>query len=100
MKYSERKLLNVINGSLNIRDICSFVIRLLYDKENGINYINRIQDTLYKKKIIPFKVTNKSDYLKIDEIENKDLSLLMEYFCIANFELKELRNDISKPSRI
>lgn len=35
------------------------------------------------------------DYLKIDEIEDKDISLLMEYFCLANVELKELRNEIS-----
>lgn len=99
MKYSEEQFSKIwdmiINDFQNIRRIRSFIIYLLYDRENGINFINRIQDYLYKKKIIRFKVTDKSDYLKIDEIEDKDISLLMEYFCLANVELKELRNEIS-----
>ena len=98
MDYTEEEFLAVFNEALhnnNLRELLSLVRRLCYDRKNGIRRINYIQDCLYEKKIIPFKVHEEQDYLKIDEFVGDDvISWLLEYFCEANTSLKELRNEV------
>jgi hypothetical protein len=96
MKYTEKKFKKTWKQAKNdLREILSLVRCLLYDKEDGIRRINFIQDDLYERHIIPFKMSSEEDFYKIGEVNDNDIiSDLLYYFQLANTELKRLRNEI------
>lgn len=102
MKYTEKQFLETWKQvKTDLRKILSLVRSMVYDRETGIHHINFIQDYLYKRNVIPFKVNSEQDYHKIDKFKgDNNIILLLEYFYLANTELKILRNEISKTSRI
>ena len=102
MKYTEEVFLKLWKQSKSdLRKVLSLVRSLLYDREDGIRHINYIQNDLYERHIIPFKVSSEQDYDKIDKYKgNINVVLLLEYFYLANTELKRLRNEIYQAPRI
>ena len=75
------------NNFTNLRLFSSLVLECAHiilekDKEH-IKYINRIQEDLINKGIIPFKVDNINDRIKIDELPNNDVKEFLRYVLLA-----------------
>lgn len=98
MKYTEEQFIKTWEQVKNdLRKVLSLVRCLLYDREDGIRRINVIQDNLYERHIIPYKMKSENDFCKIGEKDGIIFDLL-DYFQFANTELKRIRNEISTTS--
>lgn len=58
-----------------------------YDEE-CIKYVSIIQDDLYERRIIPFKIENARDWSKFESIPKDDVYKILYYVRLA-FEYKE-----------
>lgn len=62
------------------RDIADLVLN---EGEENLLYIQKVQDDLYSKGIIPFKVSNVRDISKIESLPYSKVSLLLHYIWLS-----------------
>ena len=89
--FNKRWLLKVeqSNNFKDLRPIAGFVKELL-SWENSHKYIMMIQNELYSRRIIPFKINSINDLDKCNSLETP-LDLLIEYICLS-FKIRDKKD--------
>lgn len=76
----------------NIRALSSLVleISLIIQEEDAdaIKYVNRIQQDLLEKGIIPFMINSVNDRIRVDKMQNSEIKTFLKYVLIA-YECKD-----------
>ena len=76
----------------NIRPLRSLVLEcahIIHEEDvNAIKYVNRIQQDLFDKGIIPFMVTSVNDRNRVDEMPNNEIKTFLNKVLLA-YEYKD-----------
>ena len=65
---------------------CAHIIH--EEDANAIMYVNRIQQDLFEKGIIPFMINSVNDRIRVDKMQNSEIKTFLKYVLIA-YECKD-----------